>query len=40
MEIWCGAKNTKLVAENGDNAKAKVAGYNFGSMFVDVQVQA
>lgn len=40
MEIWCGAKNTKLLAENSDYAKAKVAGYNFGSMFVDVQVQA
>ena len=40
MEIWCGAKNTKLVAENSDNEKAKIAGYNFGSMFVDVQVQA
>lgn len=40
MEIWCGAKNTKLIAENEDNAKAKIAGYNFGSMFVDVQVQA
>jgi len=40
MEIWCGAKNTKLVAENSDNDKAKIAGYNFGSIFVDVQVQA
>jgi hypothetical protein len=40
MEIWCGTKNTKLVAENSDNEKAKIAGYNFGSMFVDVQVQA
>lgn len=40
MEVWCGAKNTKLLAENEDYAKAKVAGYNFGSMFVDVQVQA
>ena len=40
MEVWCGAKNVKLVAENSDNAKAKVAGYNFGSIFVDVQVQA
>lgn len=39
MEIWCGAKNTKLVAENTDNAKAKIAGYNFGSIFVDVEVQ-
>ncbi len=40
MEIWCGAKNTKLYAENGDYDKAKVAGYNFGSIFFDVQVQA
>lgn len=40
MEVWCGAKNTKLYAENGDYAKAKVAGYNFGSIFIDVQVQA
>lgn len=40
MEIWCGAKNTKLFAENSDYEKAKVAGYNFGSIFVDVQVQA
>lgn len=40
MEIWCGAKNTKLFAENSDYSKAKVAGYNFGSIFLDVQVQA
>jgi len=40
MEIWCGAKNTKLLAENTDNAKAKIAGYNFGSIFVDVTTQA
>lgn len=40
MEIWCGAKNTKLYAENSDYSKAKVAGYNFGSIFLDVQVQA
>lgn len=40
MEVWCGAKNTKLYAENGDYAKAKVAGYSFGSIFIDVQVQA
>jgi hypothetical protein len=36
MEIWCGAKNTKLLAENSDNADGKIAGYNFGSVFVDV----
>jgi len=40
MEVWCGAKNTKLFAENSDYSKAKVAGYNFGSVFLDVQVQA
>ena len=40
MEVWCGAKNTKLFAENSDYNKAKVAGYNFGSIFLDVQVQA
>lgn len=40
MEIWCGAKNTKLYAENSDYSEAKVAGYNFGSIFLDVQVQA
>lgn len=40
MEIWCGTKNVKLTAENSDNNKAKVAGYNFGSIFVDVTVQA
>lgn len=40
MEVWCGAKNTKLFAENSDYSKAKVAGYNYGSIFIDVQVQA
>lgn len=40
MEVWCGAKNTQLLAENGDYAMAKVAGYNYGSVFIDVQVQA
>lgn len=36
MEVWCGAKNTKLIAENSDYNMAKAAGYNFGSIFVDV----
>lgn len=40
MEVWCAAKNTKLIAENTDNAKAKIAGYNFGSIYVDVTTQA
>jgi len=38
MEVWCGAKNTKLLAENSDYDMAKVAGYNFGSIFFDVEV--
>ena len=38
-EIWCGAKNVKLLAENSDNADGKIAGYNFGSIFVDVTIQ-
>lgn len=38
MEVWCGAKNTKLLAENSDYDMGKVAGYNFGSVFVDVGV--
>jgi hypothetical protein len=40
MEVWCGSKNVQLKAENSDNKKAKVAGYNYGSIFVDVTVQA
>lgn len=40
MEVWCGAKSTKLLAENSDYDMAKVAGYNYGSIFLDVQVQA
>ena len=40
LEVWCGAKNTKLFAENGDYSKAKVAGYSYGCIFIDVQVQA
>lgn len=38
MEIWCGAKNVKLLAENDDYKMAKVAGYNYGSVFLDVAV--
>jgi hypothetical protein len=38
MEVWCGAKNTKLIAENEDYKKAKVAGYNYGSVFFDVEI--
>jgi hypothetical protein len=38
MEVWCGAKNVKLLAENEDYAMAKVAGYNYGSVFLDVAV--
>jgi len=36
LETWCAAKSTKLVAENSDYADGKVAGYNWGSIFIDV----
>ncbi len=38
LETWCAAKATKLLAENSDYADGKVAGYNYGSIFVDVAV--
>lgn len=38
MEVWCGAKSTKLLAENSDQAMGKIAGYNYGSIFVDVEI--
>lgn len=38
LEVWCGAKATKLIAENSDYKEAKVAGYNWGSIFVDVNI--
>ena len=38
LEVWCGAKATKLMAENSDYKEAKVAGYNWGSIFVDVKI--
>jgi hypothetical protein len=36
MEVWCGAKSMQLTAENTDYSGGKVAGYNYGSIFVDV----
>lgn len=36
LETWCSAKSTSLVAENSDYADGKVAGYNYGSIFIDV----
>ena len=36
LETWCAAKSTKLIAENSDYADGKVAGYNYGSIFIDV----
>ncbi len=38
LEVWCAAKSTRLLAENSDYADGKVAGYNYGSIFVDVQI--
>ena len=36
LETWCASKSTRLVAENSDNTDGKIAGYNYGSVFVDV----
>jgi len=36
LETWCAAKPSKLIAENSDYADGKVAGYNYGLVFVDV----
>lgn len=38
LETWCAAKSTKLIAENDDYAAGKVAGYNYGTVFVDLIV--
>jgi len=38
LETWCAAKPSKLIAENVDYADGKVAGYNYGLVFVDVAV--
>ena len=38
MEVWCAAKSTKLLAENGDYGHGKVAGYNYGSISLTVTV--
>lgn len=36
LETWCAAKSTLLEAENSDNKDGKIAGYNYGLVFVDV----
>jgi len=36
LETWCAAKPVKLLAENSDNKDGKIAGYNYGTIFVDV----
>lgn len=40
LETWCATKATKLLAENKDYADGKVAGYSYGTIGVDVTVQA
>ena len=40
LETWCGTKSTKLIAENEDNKDGKIAGYNYGQVFVDITIQA
>jgi hypothetical protein len=39
LEVWTAAKPTKLLAENSDYNKAKVAGYNYGIVGVDLTIQ-
>lgn len=38
LEVWCGLKPTKLYAENEDYRSVNVAGYNYGSVFIDLEV--
>ena len=38
LEVWCGAKATKLLVENEDNKYGKLGGYNYGSVFVDIEL--
>ena len=40
LETWCGAKPSKLLAENEDNADGKLAGYNYGIVTVTVDLTA
>lgn len=39
LEVWCGLKPTKLYAENEDYDSVSVAGYNYGAVFIDMQVK-
>ena len=38
LEIWCGAKATKLLAENEDQNYAKIGGYSYSNIFVDIEI--
>lgn len=38
LEVWCGAKATKLLAENADQKVGKVAGYSYSNIFVDIDL--
>ena len=39
LEVWCGAKSAKLVAENEDYEAVKLTGYNYGCAFVDLEIK-
>lgn len=39
LEVWCGAKSAKLLAENEDYDAVKLAGYNYGCAFVDLEIK-
>ena len=39
LEVWCGAKPAKYIAENEDYDAVKVSGYNYGCTFVDFEIK-
>ena len=39
LEVWCGAKPSKYLAENEDYDAVKISGYNYGCVFVDFEVE-
>lgn len=39
LEVWCGARSIKLQAENEDYKAVSVAGYNYGTVFVDLELK-
>ena len=40
LEVWCGARATQIYAENQDYKSISVAGYNWGTAYVDLALNA